>query len=444
MIKKIRNLYLPTRFFLAGGAIVLLFIAGFPFPVFFSLAQTAILFFIGAIIVDIFLLFNGAVKLYAVRSMSKLLSLGNENKVTLRVRSEYKLPLSIRLIDELPFQLQKRDFSINFKLSSKEKKQFSYKIRPLVRGEYNFGKIHLFAKSILGIVERRISLDKEVIAPVYPSVMDMKKYEIRTVAKLATSFGIKKIRRLGHSYEFEQIKEYVIGDDYQSVNWKATSRANRLMVNHYEDERAQQIYSLIDKSRYMKMPFNGLSLLDYAINASLVISNTALLKQDKAGLITFSDKVESIVKSDRHRNQLKLILETLYREEESKLEANYELMYSVMRNTIKGRSLVFLFSNFESIYSLERVLPMLRRINKQHLLVVVVFENTELINYYSEGAENLEDIYLKTIAHRFASEKNQIINELRHFGIQSIFTKPEQLTINSINKYLELKSRGMI
>ncbi|MEZ5054237.1 MAG: DUF58 domain-containing protein [Chitinophagales bacterium] len=98
------------------------------------------------------------------------------------------------------------------------------------------------------------------------------------------------MRKIGHSYEFEQIKNYTSGDDIRSINWKATGRRNQLMINQYGDEKSQQIYSILDKSRAMNMPFNGLSLLDYAINTTLVISNTALHKDDKAGLLTFNEK----------------------------------------------------------------------------------------------------------------------------------------------------------
>jgi uncharacterized protein (DUF58 family) len=104
--------------------------------------------------------------------------------------------------------------------------------------------------------------------------------------------GIKKIRRLGHNNEFEQIKNYVQGDDIRTVNWKATSRRNELMVNQYQDERAQHIYSVIDKSRSMRMPFNDLTLLDYSINSTLAFSNICLRKGDKVGLMTYSDKLE--------------------------------------------------------------------------------------------------------------------------------------------------------
>jgi uncharacterized protein (DUF58 family) len=194
----------------------------------------------------------------------------------------------------------------------------------------------------------------------------------------------------------------------------------------------------------MKMPFNGLTLLDYAINASLIITNTALKREDKAGLLTFSDQIETFIKADNRRNQLNLILSRLYKETEAKIEANYELLFSSIRKQISGRSLIFFFANFDSIYALERVLPVLRKINKLHLLVVIVFENEELENYHLSPASNVLDIYNQTIAHKFADEKRQVVGELKQYGIQLIYTKPEDLTLNTLNKYLELKARGMI
>lgn len=443
-MRNIRNLYLPTRFFLLSGGIIFLFILGFPWPIFTVIGKTALVAFVAVIIADVVMLHGKSVAFTCTRSTSRLLSLGNDNEVVLRIRSMAAIPLSLQVIDELPYQLQRRDFVKYTHLEPGGKEQITYTVRPLVRGQYNFGKVHLFAHSVIGLVQRRISFYLEENVAVYPSIIDMKKYELKAAMSVTSNFGIKKIRRIGHSYEFEQIKEYTIGDDYKSMNWKATSRANKLMVNSYTDEKAQQVYCLIDKSRYMKMPFNGLSLLDYSVNSSLVIANTSLQKQDKAGLITFSDNIGSIIKADRSRSQLKKILEALYREEESRLDANYEKMYTVLRRTLRGRSLIFLFTNFESVHSLERVLPVLRKINKLHLLVVVVFENKELINYYRAEKKTLKDIYYKTIAHKLASDREQITNELSHYGIQHIFTRPENLSINAINKYLELKSRGMI
>jgi uncharacterized protein (DUF58 family) len=216
------------------------------------------------------------------------------------------------------------------------------------------------------------------------------------------------------------------------------------MVNQYEDERSQQVYCIIDKSRTMKMPFEGLSLLDYAINTSLVISNIALKRHDRAGLLTFSDKLGSAIKAERRANQLNLILNALYNEKQRDFEADFELVYHSVRNLISGRSLILFYTNFESMYALDRALPMLRKINMQHLLVVVFFKNTEVEAFSQELSANLEEMYQRTLGQKYIIEKQQMMQRLRQFGIQSILTAPEDLSLNTVNKYLELKSRGLI
>jgi uncharacterized protein (DUF58 family) len=288
----------------------------------------------------------------------------------------------------------------------------------------------------------RKKLESKIL--VYPSIYQMKRFSLMAVARIATMRGVKKIRRLGSSYEFDQIRNYVKGDDFRNVNWKATSRKNELMVNQYEDERSQQIFSVIDKGRSMQMPFNGMSLMDYAINTSLVISSVALQKHDKAGLMTFSDKIGATVKADAGPKQLNTVIQTLYKEKARNFEANFELLYTATKQFIRRRSLMFLYTNFESYSAMVRVLPLLRRINSSHLLVVVFFENTEIVDYSHQEAHTTEDIYYKTIASKFVEEKHRIVQELRQYGIQVILTRPEDLSINSVNKYLEMKSRGLI
>jgi uncharacterized protein (DUF58 family) len=244
--------------------------------------------------------------------------------------------------------------------------------------------------------------------------------------------------------EFEQIKDYSGGDDYRTVNWKATARKGQLMVNHFTDERSQQIYCVIDKGRVMKMPFDGLSLLDYAINASLVLSNVALVKQDKAGIITFEKNIDAFLQADKKASQMNLVLETLYRQKTDYLEPDFEKLFSLIRNRITNRSLLVLFTNFESVESLQRELPALKKIAHYHLLLVVFFENTELKALIDKKASTLEGIYIKTIAEKFAFDKKLMVKELHKNGIPSIFTSPENLTVNTVNKYLELKTRMSI
>ena len=194
----------------------------------------------------------------------------------------------------------------------------------------------------------------------------------------------------------------------------------------------------------MKMPFNELSLLDYAINATLVISNIALKKNDKAGMFSFSSTIENRVAAERRSSQMNLILETLYNLETNYVESDFSRLYIDIKRNLNQRSLLLLYTNFETLDALNRQLPYLQAISKQHLLVVIFFENTELLEFADKKAETTQQIFEQTIAEKFIYEKKLIVNELRKYGIQTILTKPENLTINTINKYLEIKARGLL
>ncbi len=217
-----------------------------------------------------------------------------------------------------------------------------------------------------------------------------------------------------------------------------------MMVNNYTDERSQQIYCLINKGRVMKMPFNGMTLLDHAINASLVLANVALVKQDKAGIVTFEKNIDAFLQADKKPTQMNLVLETLYRQQTDFLESDFEKLFSVIRNRVTNRSLLVLFTNFESVESLQREMTALKKMAKYHLLLVVFFENTELRSLLEKKATTLEEIYIKTIAEKFLYEKKLMVKELHKNGIPSILTSPENLTVNTVNKYLELKTRMSI
>ncbi|MCX6231688.1 MAG: DUF58 domain-containing protein [Bacteroidetes bacterium] len=444
MIRLLKKINFTQRFFLLFSGIIFVFALSFLLPLLFPVAQTLLVLAIIAAWIDGVLLFRKSFKLEAKREHANLLSLGDKNNIQLEIHNLSGLNLELKIIDELPEQLQYRDFALFISLKDRETKKIEYEIFPTKRGKYNFGNLNIISRTRLNLVTRLDSIDLQHEVAVYPSIIQMKKYELNAFRSIANTLGLKKIRQIGHSYEFEQIKTYVTGDDNRSVNWKASSRRGELMVNQYEQERLQQVYAIIDKSRSMKMPFNGLSLLDYAINTSLVISNVSLQKHDKMGLLSFSDKIGSVIKADNKRNQLSSILNALYNEKEHVLEANYELLYYAVRNLIKGRSLLFLFTNFDSIYALERVLPILRKINHLHLLVVIFFENTEITAQAEKDCENMMDIYLQTIARKQIAERSLILHELLKHGIQTIVSKPDELSINTINKYLELKARGMI
>lgn len=439
-----KSLYLKNRLFLFLLLIAIGFAFSFGWAPLYPIFKVLLYLLFALVAVDILIVFLRKQVIRVQRQLADTLSLGDENSVSLSVSSSYSIPLAIEVIDELPYQLQRRDSGFRFLFAPGGTKTIQYSIKPTERGLYKFGNVNVYVSSVLGLVERRYAVEESKEIAVYPSVLQMRKHEFQVFTKSSQNQGVKKMRRLGNTNEFEQIKDYVKGDNYRHINWKATSRRNKLMVNQYQDEKSQQVYCVIDKSRTMKMPFDGLTLLDHAINSTLVMSNIALKKGDKAGVITFSDKIGAQVKASRNATHLNKVMEVLYNQKTQFLEANYELLYQSIKRTVRGRSLLIMYLNFESFYSLQRALPILRRLNKAYLIVVVFFENTEISKATEMQGKTVSDIYLQTFAQKFTNDKKRMVHELRKFGIQSILSKPEELSVNTINKYLELKSRGMI
>lgn len=438
------DLFLNKRLFIALGVCISLFVFSF----FLSFLGDLPYFISGSLLIlvllDFTLLYRNERAVFLRREIADRLSNGDDNEIKIYLENFYPFDVKVGIIDEIPFQFQKRDLWFDVKLGSREQKTIIYLLKPTKRGEYDFGLTRLYVQSPLGLLSRRFNVGLNKTVPVYPSFLKLRQYELMAISNRLTDFGIKKMRRIGHSMEFDQVKNYVSGDDYRTVNWKATARKGDLMVNSYTDEKAQHIYCVIDKSRAMKMPFEGMSLLDYAINASLVLSNVALVKEDKAGLITISEKIGNIVPADKRPTQLNKIMEVLYKEKTRYLETDMEALYISIRATLKQRSLVVFFTNFESMSALERQMPFLKRIAKFHLLLVVFFENTTLKALSEVPAENVEGIYIKTIAEKFAYEKKLMVKELAKHGILSLLTSPQDLTINVINQYLALKAQQKI
>ena len=442
--KYISDLYLSTRFYLVAALFIVLFITSFFIPQIYPALKMLLLILVALIIIDYLFLFVLSKAPTAKRIAADRFSNGDENKVEMQVKNNMLFTVDMEIIDELPVQFQKRDWRLSQRFRAKEQKNILFNLRPVIRGEYHFGRIIIYVKSLLGLLKRRHNIEAAEVVPVYPSYQQMRKYELLSQTTIQTEQGNKRMRKIGHSMEFEQIKEYVSGDDIRSVNWKATARKGLLMVNNYTDERSQQVYCIIDKGRLMKMPFGGLTLLDYAINSTLVLANVCLQKQDRVGLMTFSNKMGSLLGADRKPIQRENILQLLYNQETAFLESDYEMLYMQIRNRIKHRSLIVLYTNFESLSGLNRQLNYLRSIAKHHLLLVVFFENTELHKLSHLDAQNVEEIYIKTVAEKFEFEKRLIVKELKKHGILSILTPPEKLTINAVNKYLELKARQAI
>lgn len=439
-----RELYLHRRFFIVALGGVFAALLAYVFPVLYVWVVWLLGLAGALVVVDFALLYGFGRAVETRRMVAGKFSNGDENPVTIQVASRYPFRVFLSIIDEVPVEFQRRDLRLELYLDAGEKKEQTYTLRPVRRGEYEFGQVRVFVTTVFSLLERRYSFGKGQAVIVYPAFMAMRKYELQAFTGIQAGNSGGKRRIAGISASFDQIKPYVPGDDPRTVNWKATAKCSRMMVNTYTEERAQQVYCLIDKGRTMQAPFRGMTMLDYAINATLVLSDIVLKKGDRAGLLTFANKPGTCVRADNRRMQLNTINEMLYNQQTDFLESDYENLGIVVGRQIRTRSLLVLFTNFDTVAGMKRCLPVLRKLAHNHLLLAILFEDNEINRVVEEPAQSMKDIYFKVLAGSFITEKQLIARELRNAGIYALLTEPGKLTADVINSYLELKGRGVV
>jgi len=435
---------LKKNLFYALAACVTLFALSFSFTSLFIVAQICLGLTFLITLFDYWRLSRILDAITADRKVKSKLSLGDFQNITYSIANDTNMDIDLELIDEFPFQLQFRDAVGAFRLKKNTSLNKEWSFRPILRGVYEFGDLICFISNPkISFLSVKKKIEHAFTSAVYPSIIQMKKYELQVFSKTASLSGIRKVRTIGENDEFDFIRAYHQGDNIKSINWKATSRKHQLMINQFQNSRSQNVYCFIDKGRSMKMPFDDLSLLDYSINAALVLSNIVLKKYDKMGLVSFSNKIGQVLQASSLHNQIERISKTLFNQKTDFKESSFELLFFTIRKMISRRSVIFLFTNFENKTDLERNLPYLKAIAKKHLLVTIFFENTQLKESGEMSIDTISDIYLKTFAQHALYEKEQIRNTLNRHGIIAILSKPEQLSINVINKYLEIKAKRM-
>jgi uncharacterized protein (DUF58 family) len=436
-------MFINKRLYIVVIAIVLCFIAGYRTVFLFTLAQLSLLAVIALCLYEIVLLFlfrKNAIT--CERECSERFSNGDENEIILHLSNLYPFPVTLEIMDEIPPVFQRRDLLFKMKMKTRENKTLKYSLRPVRRGVYNFGCVNVLATTKIGFVSRRFKSGKNAGVKVYPSYILLKQYAIVAGSNKLHLTGNKKVRKLGQQLEPDQIKDYVKGDDYRIINWKATARRNKLMANVFREERAQNVFCVIDKGRTMQSAFEGMTLLDYSINAALAISYIAMQKGDKTGLLTFERNFDTLIHASRTPVQMNRLMEALYAQQTIFAESDYLTLYRRIDKDIRNRSLLLFFTNFDSVAAMQRQLRYLTMMAKRHTLLVIFFENTELDDLLKKHPDNKSEFYESVIAEKMEYEKRLIVHKLRQHNILALLTHPDNLTVDVINRYLEIKARG--
>lgn len=433
-------MYLTTRLYRLLLLSGLLCLAGYVWTPFLWVGQIGGIGTLGFLLLEGVLLWRaGRNVVEGGRVLPSRFSHGDTHIIKLHMQHRYPFSIHLTLIDEIPEQFARADAMHRQWLSSGETAVFSYELRPLFRGEYSFGKLLAWINSPVGLIQRRHILAGKAVVPTYPSFRRLRQYSLQSRTDRRQQSGQQALRLGSQQQEFEHIKPYVRGDDVRTLNWKATARQRRLMVNQYQDARARSVYCLIDQSQMMEQTWEEISFLDHAINAAVMIAYVALARQDRVGIATFEAKSGPWLPPQNRPAQVQRILEHLYKLEPTEGIADFERLYATVRQKIPQRSTLILFTHFTHQTHLDRQLPALTRLAAHHQVLVVCFEPMEIHSLLRETPGNAHGLRMQTLARKRLQAHQALIHTLRHRGIPALSCKPDDLRLQTLNRYLRLR-----
>ena len=438
-------MFLKKLFFIILFAIAAVSAFGVKFDALYGIALVLLCLFVVASLADIVLLL--LLRIDGGREIVSKLDLGEENIFSVSFKITRGWLKSAYLIDELPSEFRRTESNLPFN------RQFSifscrYSVMPSRRGHFLLGRSLVYA-SCLGLFERRIILQPEgQEVDVYPAYSRLREKDEQVRSRQNLTTGNHKRQLPTNKTEFRDIREYVTGDDIRTINWKASARTGHVMVNEYEDERSQHVINVIDCGTAMQRTFNSLSLQDHAINASLLVSYSALEKEsDCVGICSYGPKGISFLPPRAGKPQFNSIMQQLYALDTEYGESDIEQLCLVIDRNVKRRSLIFLYTEIPTISVLERQLQFFKRISTRNCLVIVNCLDRELegmADRYIEGKQKSRTHSLcveSTLAKDMVNQKQLIADTLQQNGIYCLSIHPESLSFGILSKYIELKAK---
>jgi len=375
------------------------------------------------------------------RILERKLSLGVVNRIALSIenRSRWRVDLTIR--DEPPAGFVAPDLDVRVRMQPHEHLSAAYEATPPKRGRFSFGDLSVRGRSFLGLSlwQGRIPAGQEV--DVYPDIQSVARFDLLLRAHRLEEAGFRRARARGAGTEFESLREYVRDDDYRRIDWKATAHRGRPFTRQYEEERSRTVMLLIDAGRMMTAEVEGLSKLDHAVNAALMLAYVALRRDDAVGLIAFADTVKAIVPPRKGRAQVQRILETLYNLQPTLTEPNYRAALYHLHDRARKRSLAVLFTDLVDEQASRRLIAHVAAAHPRHLPLLCTLGDPTIARAAQSRPVSREDVFERAVASAVLADRERALAALRSRGAVVLEAEAGELSVALVNRYLELKER---
>ena len=387
------------------------------------------------------------------RECPEVFSIGRTNPVTIELKSRARRSLQVKFRDDLFADAESEDLPLSTKLPPHGRATLRYRVLPTRRGAFSLGDHHLRYPTPLGLWQRQVNLPATRAIKVYPDVAAVRTYDL--LAKQDREYALVRASRMrGGESEFERLREYRKEDEFRSIDWKATARRQKLIAREYQLERNQNIVFLLDCGRLMTAETAGLSHLDHALNATLMLSHVAARGGDHVGLLAFDDAVRTFVPPAGGAKSGQRIIQASYDLHPRLVEADYAAAFNQLALRMKKRALVVLFTQVIDDVASATVQKMMRSLLPRHPPLVVLFRDVE-VDQLAEpagatfGPKNATDepeldLYLRGAAAELIVWRDKLVRDLKQGGTLVLDVPPARLTPALMNRYLEIKARQLL
>jgi uncharacterized protein (DUF58 family) len=379
------------------------------------------------------------------RSVEDRFSMGAENEVALKITNRAPRKVTFIVKDEYPPQMELAEpREVRLTVTPNRSRAWRYRLVPTARGSYEFGKTAVRFRSRLGLLWKQFTYDTAQSVKVYPDIREAKKHEIYAHRNRRPEPGLRRMRLRGQGREFESMREFVIGDEIRHISWPATARRGKLITRQYTIERSQNIVVLLDTGRLMTARIGKLTKLDHAINATLSIGYVAAAGGDNVGLVAFARKVVSYLPPQRGRDQVNRLMEALYALEPQMIEPSYARAFNFFSANCHRRSLVVILTDLVDRDASAELLAHTSKLIPRHLPLIITIGDTDLRELVRSAPKSPTEVYRQGIAEDILRQREEALTRIRHAGGLALDVPAGRLALELVNKYLEVKERGLL
>jgi uncharacterized protein (DUF58 family) len=378
------------------------------------------------------------------RKLDARLLVGVENRVAIRLYNASDRPLQVSVRDDAPDSFAIDDGAekeLATLLQPHARTELCYQAVPSGRGNHAFGQLHLRLEGRFGLGALIASVPAAQDVRVYPNLRGPRRYELATRLHALHSVGVRSMRRPGGGGEFEQLREYVAGDSYRDLDWKATAKRRRPITRVQGHEVSQSVVIALDVGHMMAAELESLTKLDHAIHAALLLAYVALRRGDKVGLVLFAHEVLEFLPPRSGHAQYGRILESLAVAQAHPTYVDFRRLAEFVRARLPRRALLVMFSDLLDETQAVPLAESAKLLRQRHLPLCVSMKDTQAERLAHSAAANAEGAYRRAAAAAVLEDRATIKLHLRKSGVGILEAGAGELAVATVNRYLEIKSR---